>query len=69
MIKAAIVGLGRWGQILVNSVQDADGPKGEKIRFVRGVIARASASRSMRNPGACIGTRTAVAPAIATAAA
>ncbi len=37
MIKAAIVGLGRWGQILVNSVQDADGPKGEKIRFVRGV--------------------------------
>ena len=40
-----------------------------RISFVRGVMARASASRSMRNPGACIGTRTAVAPAIATAAA
>ncbi len=33
MIRAAIVGLGRWGQTLVESVQD----KSEKIRFVRGV--------------------------------
>jgi predicted dehydrogenase len=37
MINAAIVGLGRWGQNLVNSVQG----RSEKIRFVAGV---------MRNP-------------------
>jgi predicted dehydrogenase len=34
MINAAIVGLGRWGQNLVNSVQG----KSEKIRFVTGVL-------------------------------
>jgi predicted dehydrogenase len=34
MIKAGIVGLGRWGQNLVNSVQG----KSEKIRFVAGVL-------------------------------
>lgn len=34
MINAAIVGLGRWGQNLVNSVQG----KSEKIRFVAGVV-------------------------------
>lgn len=34
MINAAIVGLGRWGQNLVNSVQG----KSEKIRFVAGVL-------------------------------
>jgi predicted dehydrogenase len=34
MIDAAIVGLGRWGQNLVNSVQG----KSEKIRFVAGVL-------------------------------
>jgi predicted dehydrogenase len=34
MINAAIVGLGRWGQNLVNSVQD----KSDKIRFVAGVL-------------------------------
>jgi predicted dehydrogenase len=33
MIRAAIVGLGRWGQTLVESVQD----KSDKIRFVSGV--------------------------------
>lgn len=33
MINAAIVGLGRWGQVLVNSVQD----KSDKIRFTAGV--------------------------------
>jgi predicted dehydrogenase len=32
MIRAAIVGLGRWGQNLVNSVQD----KSDRIRFVAG---------------------------------
>jgi predicted dehydrogenase len=32
MINAAIVGLGRWGQNLVNSVQG----KSDKIRFVAG---------------------------------
>ena len=34
MINAAIVGLGRWGQNLVNSVQ----AKSTKIRFVAGVL-------------------------------
>lgn len=34
MIKAAIVGLGRWGQNHVNSVQGVS----ERLRFVRGVI-------------------------------
>lgn len=34
MIKAAIVGLGKWGQNLVNSVQGTS----EKIRFVAGVL-------------------------------
>lgn len=33
MLNAAIVGLGRWGQNLVNAVQG----KSDKIRFVRGV--------------------------------
>src|SRR5687768_18409293 len=32
MINAAIVGLGRWGRLLVDSVQG----KSEKIRFVAG---------------------------------
>jgi hypothetical protein len=40
-----------------------------RMSLVRGVIAAASAWRSMRKSGACIGTRTAVAPAMATAAA
>src|SRR5688500_18812449 len=34
MISAAIVGLGKWGQNLVNSVQG----KSEKIRFTTGVL-------------------------------
>ena len=34
MIKAAIVGLGRWGQALVTAVQG----KSDRIRFVRGVV-------------------------------
>src|SRR5215207_1873074 len=34
MINAAIVGLGKWGQNLVNSVQG----KSEKIRFTAGVL-------------------------------
>ena len=42
MIKAAIVGLGRWGQSLVNSIQD----KSDKIRIVAGTtrtLAKAAA--------------------------
>ena len=34
MIKAAIVGMGRWGQNLVNAVQGKSG----KMRFVRGML-------------------------------
>lgn len=37
MLNAAIVGLGKWGQTLVNSAQDAGRPKGNLIRFVRAV--------------------------------
>ena len=37
MINAAIVGLGRWGQMLVNSVQESGVPKGERIGFTRAV--------------------------------
>ncbi len=37
MLNAAIVGLGRWGQTLVDSVQENGRPKGELLRFVRGV--------------------------------
>lgn len=36
MINAAIVGLGRWGQNLVNSVQG----KSAKLRFVQGIVRR-----------------------------
>jgi len=36
MIKAAIVGMGRWGQNLVNSVQG----KSTKMRFTHGVLRR-----------------------------
>jgi len=42
VIRAAIVGLGRWGQVLVNSVQD----RSEVIRFTAGVtrtVSRAEA--------------------------
>ena len=37
MLNAAIVGLGRWGQRLVNSVQRDGQPKGEHIRVIHGV--------------------------------
>ena len=39
MINAAIVGLGRWGQNLVSSVQG----KSERLRFVRGMVRRPDA--------------------------
>ena len=37
MLKAAIVGLGRWGQNLVDSVQENGTPRGEGIHFTRAV--------------------------------
>ncbi len=37
MLDTAIVGLGRWGRRLVDSVQDAGRPKGNLIRFTRAV--------------------------------
>ncbi len=42
MINAAIVGLGRWGQNLVNSVQG----KSDKIRFVTGVLRHTENARA-----------------------
>jgi predicted dehydrogenase len=41
MINAAIVGLGRWGKNLVNSVQGKSG----KLRFVHGVVRRHETAR------------------------
>jgi predicted dehydrogenase len=38
MLNAAIVGLGRWGRRLVDSVQQDGNPKGELIRFKRAVV-------------------------------
>lgn len=38
MINAAIVGLGRWGRRLVDSVQTNGGPIGSKLRFSRAVV-------------------------------
>lgn len=35
-VRAAIVGLGRWGRRLVDAVQDGDVPASRDIRFVRG---------------------------------
>ena len=37
MLNAAIIGPGRWGRVLVDSVQQAGVPKGEHIRFTRAV--------------------------------
>jgi predicted dehydrogenase len=37
MLQAAIVGLGRWGQNLVDSVQENGVPKGSAIRFTKGI--------------------------------
>jgi predicted dehydrogenase len=42
MINAAIVGLGRWGQNLVNSVQG----KSDKLRFVVGVLRHPEKARA-----------------------
>ena len=37
MLNTAIVGLGGWGQRLVDSIQDAGRPKGDLIHFTRAV--------------------------------
>lgn len=37
MLRAAIVGLGSWGQVLVDAVQAGGKPKGDLIRFERAV--------------------------------
>ncbi|MDA0261350.1 MAG: Gfo/Idh/MocA family oxidoreductase [Proteobacteria bacterium] len=37
MLNAAIVGVGRWGRNLVDSVQTGGNPKGAEIRFTRAV--------------------------------
>ena len=38
MINAAIVGLGRWGRRLVDSVQKSGSPLGSKIKFSHAVV-------------------------------
>lgn len=37
MLRAAIVGLGSWGRVLVNAVQENGQPKGDLIQFNRAV--------------------------------
>lgn len=37
MLNVALVGMGRWGKRLVDSVQEGGRPKGDSIRFVAGV--------------------------------
>jgi len=34
MLKVGVVGLGRWGKVLVRAAQSKDGPKGSHLRFV-----------------------------------
>ena len=38
MLNAAIIGLGRWGRRLVDSVQEYGAPKSDKIHFKRAVV-------------------------------
>ena len=45
MLNAAIVGLGRWGQNLVNSIQG----KSNKIRIVTGVLRHPENAREYAN--------------------
>jgi len=45
MINAAIVGLGRWGRRLVDSVQKDVLPLGSKVRFSRAVVSTVSTAR------------------------
>lgn len=44
MINAAIIGLGRWGRRLVDSVQEDGNPKCGAIRFTRAVVTDSSKS-------------------------
>ena len=37
MLNAAIVGLGRWGKRLVDSVMEAGAPRGDAVRVIRAV--------------------------------
>lgn len=46
MIRAAIVGLGRWGQRLVDAVQDGSVAPSTEIRFVRGWTRTAERARA-----------------------
>ena len=52
MIRAAIVGLGRWGRALVRSVQDEGGHRSDDIGFVLAhTRTRASAEEFCREHG------------------
>ncbi len=46
MLRAAIVGLGSWGQVLVDAVQDKGIPKGTRIRVDRAVTRTAAKARA-----------------------
>ena len=50
MINAVIVGLGTWGQVLVNSIQG----KSDKIKIVAGNT-RSSGNKAEGNPGRATG--------------
>jgi predicted dehydrogenase len=38
MIRAAVIGLGRWGRNHVRSVQGGEAPPSPHVRFVRAVV-------------------------------
>ena len=49
MLRAAIVGLGSWGQVLVDAVQENGDPKGDLIRFVRAVTRTPARAKDFAN--------------------
>ncbi len=49
MLRAAIVGLGSWGQVLVDAVQTKGKPKGTLIRFDRAVTRTPAKAQAFAN--------------------
>ena len=49
MLRAAIVGLGSWGQVLVDAVQTNGDPKGDLIRFDRAVTRTPDRAKDFAN--------------------
>ena len=57
MIRAAVIGLGRWGRNHVRSVQGGDDPPSPHVRFVRAVVQTPERSADFaREHGLALGT-------------